>query len=74
VLDRILQELDISLTESEKNKLYLELSTQFDFIGSYRECERLEEMWADPLYRRAIEKYIKAWLNFRRRSVIEVYR
>jgi hypothetical protein len=32
-------------------------------------------MWADPIYREAIEKYIKAWLNFRRRrkSIIEAY-
>ncbi|NHV97019.1 MAG: hypothetical protein HA494_04440 [Thaumarchaeota archaeon] len=74
MLDRILRELHVSLPESEKSELYLELSRVFGFIGSYRECERLEEMWADPLYREAIEKYIEAWLNFRRRkSVIEAY-
>lgn len=74
MLDRILRELHVSLPESEKSELYSELSRAFGFIGSYRECERLEEMWADPLYREAIEKYIEAWLNFRRRkSVIEAY-
>jgi len=74
VLDKILRELNILLTEFEKDELYFELSRAFGFIGSYRECERLEEMWRDPLYKEAIEKYIKAWLNFRRRkSVIEAY-
>ena len=75
VLERILRELDLPLTELEKDELYSELRTAFGFIGSYRECERLEEMWTDPLYREAIEKYIKAWLNFRRkRNIIEAYR
>lgn len=74
VLDKILRELNILLTEFEKDELYFELSRAFGFIGSYRECERLEEMWRDPLYKEAIEKYIKTWLNFRRRkSVIEAY-
>jgi len=74
VLDSILRELDIYLTEFEKDELYSELSRAFGFIGSYRECERLEDMWADPIYREAIKKYIKAWLNFRRRkSIIEAY-
>ena len=74
VLDRILRELNISLGEFEKDELYSELSRAFGFVGSYRECERLEEMWADPLYREAIEKYVKTWLEFRRRkSAIEAY-
>jgi hypothetical protein len=47
VLDRILRELGVSLTEFEKDELYVELSRAFGFISSYRECERLEEMWAD---------------------------
>ena len=75
VLDRILRELNIFLTEFEKDELYSELSRAFGFIGSYRECERLEEMWNDPLYREAIERYIRAWLAFRkRRAVLEAYR
>jgi hypothetical protein len=74
VLDRILREIGVSLAEFEKNELYFELSRAFGVIGSYRECERLEEMWADPIYREAIEKYIKSWLNFRRRkSTVEAY-
>jgi len=74
VLERILRELDLPLTELEKDELYSELRRAFGFIGSSRECERLEEMWIDH-YREAIEKYIKAWLNFRRkRSIMEAIR
>jgi hypothetical protein len=74
VLDRILRELDVYLTELEKNELYFELSRAFGIIGSYRECERLDEMWSDPIYREAIKKYIKSWLDFRRRkSTVEAY-
>jgi hypothetical protein len=47
VLERILRELDLPLTELEKDELYSELRRAFGFIGSYRECERLEEMWID---------------------------
>jgi len=53
VLDSILRELDIYLTEFEKDELYSELSRAFGFIGSYRECERLEDMWADPNLQRS---------------------
>lgn len=75
VLERILREMDISLTGLDKDELYSELSRAFSFIGSYRECARLEEMRAGPRYREAIEKYIKAWLNHRkRRTVMEAYR
>jgi len=74
VLDSILREMNIYLTEFGKDELYSKLSKAFGFIGSYRECERLEEMWADPIYREAIKKYIKAWLNFgRKKSVMEAY-
>jgi len=69
VLDSILREMNIHLTEFGKDELYSELSKAFGFIGSYRECERLEEMWADPIYREAIKKDIKAWLNFGRKRV-----
>jgi len=75
VLDRILRELDIHLSEFEKDELYFELSRAFGFIGSYRECDRFEEMWSDPIYREAIKKYIAEWISFRRRrSVLEAYR
>ncbi|MFN3621927.1 MAG: hypothetical protein ACK4TI_03465 [Nitrososphaerales archaeon] len=26
-------------------------------------------MWSDPVYKKAIEEYIKAWLEYRRKSV-----
>lgn len=75
VLDRILKELDIYLSEFEKDELYFELSRAFGFIGSYRECDRFEEMWSDPIYKEAIKKYIEEWISFRRRrSVLEAYR
>ncbi|MEM3386058.1 MAG: hypothetical protein QXN08_00085 [Nitrososphaerales archaeon] len=74
VLGRILLELGIELTELSKRELYAELARNFSFIGSYRECERLEEMWSDPVYKKAVEEYIKAWLEFRRKKrVVEAY-
>ncbi|MEM3437984.1 MAG: hypothetical protein QXP55_05605 [Nitrososphaerales archaeon] len=74
VLERILRDMHIILDELEKKILYDELAHYFGIIGSYRECERLEELWNDPAYRNAIEQYIKAWLEFRRkRRVLEAY-
>jgi hypothetical protein len=65
VLDRILRELGVSLTKFKKNELYFELSRAFGFIGSYRECDKLEEMWSDPIYKEVIKKHIDSWLSFR---------
>ncbi|MEM2339114.1 MAG: hypothetical protein QXW83_02805, partial [Nitrososphaerales archaeon] len=61
--------------ENEKRELYIELAKYFSFIGSYKECERLDELWNDPIYKKAIEDYIKAWINFKRkkRVVVEAY-
>jgi len=74
VLDRILRELGVYLTEFEKNELYFELSRAFGIIGSYRECERLDETWSDPIYKEAIKKYIEEWISFRRRkTMLEAY-
>ncbi|MCP8307437.1 MAG: hypothetical protein H3Z52_02100 [archaeon] len=74
VLERILRDIHIDLEEMEKKMLYDDLIRCFGIIGSYRECDRLEEFWKDPAYRKAIEQYIKAWLEFRKkRKVVEVY-
>jgi len=74
VFERILRDIHIDLEEMEKKILYNELTRYFGIIGSYRECERLEELWSDPAYRKAIEQYIKAWLEFKRkRRVLEAY-
>jgi hypothetical protein len=74
VLEKILKEISIELEEMEKKALYDELTRYFGIIGSYRECERFEELWSDPTYRKAIEQYIKAWFEFRRKKrVLEAY-
>jgi len=66
--------MEISLYEGEKKALYDELARYFGIIGSYRECERLEELWSDPAYKKAIEQYIRAWLEFRRKKrMVEAY-
>lgn len=74
VLEKMLKEIHIDLEEMEKKALYDELARYFGIIGSYRECERFEELLNDPAYRKAIEQYIKAWFEFRRkRRVLEAY-
>ncbi|MGQ9469024.1 MAG: hypothetical protein ACUVTD_04270 [Nitrososphaerales archaeon] len=74
VFERMLRDIRIKLEEREKKTLYDELTHHFGIIGSYRECERLEELWNDPAYRKAIEQYIKAWLEFRKKKrVVEAY-
>jgi hypothetical protein len=74
VLEKILEEISIELEEMEKKALYDELARYFGIIGSYRECKRFEELWSDPAYRKAIEQYIKAWFEFRRKKrVLEAY-
>ncbi|MDW8044563.1 MAG: hypothetical protein RMJ31_02150 [Nitrososphaerota archaeon] len=73
-MDKILREIMIDLEEDEKRELYIELAKHFALIGSYGDCERLDELWNDPIYRRVIEDYIRAWVNFRKkRMVVEAY-
>jgi hypothetical protein len=74
MLDKILKDMHIMLDELEKKMLYDELTHYFGIIGSYRECEKLEELWNDSAYRKAIEQYIKAWLEFKRKKrMVEAY-
>lgn len=69
VFNRILNEvltrlaLQLSLTDLEKESLYMELLHFFGLIGAVNECEALEVAWKDPYNRREIEEFIKAWLR-----------
>lgn len=55
--------LQLSLTDLEKESLYMELLHFFGLIGAVNECEALEVAWRDPYNRREIEEFIKAWLR-----------
>lgn len=55
--------LQLSLTDLEKESLYMELLHFFGLIGAVNECEALEVAWKDPYNRREIEEFIKAWLR-----------
>lgn len=74
VLEKMLEEMEIALSESDKRILYSELTAYFGIIGGYGECERLERLWGDPVYRREIERYIRAWVRYRKkREYVEIY-
>ena len=65
ILNEVLASLgtQISLTDLEKESLYMELLHFFGLIGAVNECEALEVAWRDPYNRREIEEFIKAWLR-----------
>lgn len=67
MFERILREINVSLQEMENKMLYEELTRYFGIAGSYRECEKLEDAWNTPEYRKAIKDYIFAWLEFRKK-------
>lgn len=60
--------LQLSLTDLEKESLYMELLHFFGLIGAVNECETLEVAWKDPYNRREIEEFIKAWLRRKTRK------
>lgn len=60
--------LQLSLTDLEKESLYMELLHFFGLIGAVNECEALEVAWKDPYNRREIEEFIKAWLRRKTRK------
>lgn len=63
VLNLILAEMNILLSEIEIEQLYNELTAYFGLVGAYDECQALENAWRDPYNRREIEEFIKAWLK-----------
>jgi len=55
--------LEISLSELERESLYMEVMYNFGLIGAANECEALEKAWKDRYHKRAIEEFIEAWLK-----------
>ena len=70
ILNEVLASLQspISLSELERESLYMELLHYFGLIGAANECEVLENAWRDPYNRREIEEFIKAWLKRKMRK------
>lgn len=58
----------VSLSESEKDRLYIELLNYFGLAGGLNVCEALESAWQDPYNREKIEEFIVAWLRRKMRK------
>ncbi len=65
ILNEVLSSLrlQVSLTELERESLYMEVMYYFGLIGAVNECEVLEKAWKDRYYKRAIEEFIEAWFK-----------
>ncbi len=74
VLDLILNDMKILLSEYEKRELYNELISYFGIVGGINECKILEEVWRDPFYHYEIKEFIRSWLRKRKKKTIELYR
>ncbi len=68
VLNAILAEMQVWLSNTETEQLYNELLAYFGLIGATDECAALEAAWKDPYNRREIDEFIKAWLRRKRRK------
>ena len=64
----ILSEMQVRLSELEKEQLYNELLAYFGLIGATNECQALENAWKDPYNRSEIEEFIKAWIRRKQRK------
>ncbi len=53
----------VNLSESEKDRLYMELLNYFGLVGGLNICEALESAWQDPYNRERIEEFIISWLR-----------
>ncbi|MBS7653948.1 MAG: hypothetical protein QXR06_00800 [Candidatus Bathyarchaeia archaeon] len=60
--------LRVSLSESEKDRLYMELLNYFGLAGGLNVCEALESAWQDPYNKERIEEFIVAWLRRKMRK------
>jgi hypothetical protein len=67
ILDAILNEMHILLSEIEREQLYHEIIAYFGLVGAIDECQALEAAWRDPYNRREIEYFIRTWLSRRKR-------
>ena len=70
ILNEVLASIQspISLSELERESLYMELLYYFGLIGAANECEVLENAWRNTYNRREIEEFIKAWLKRKTRK------
>ncbi|MEM3816054.1 MAG: hypothetical protein QW341_04330 [Candidatus Bathyarchaeia archaeon] len=72
ILSAILNEMQIWLSEIEREQLYHELLAYFGLVGALNECQALENAWKDPYNRHEIEEFIKAWLKRRRKKLEKI--
>jgi len=72
VLNAILNEMQVLLSEIEREQLYQELIAYFGLIGAINECEALENAWKDPYNKQEIEEFIKAWLKRRQKKLEKI--
>ncbi|MEW6069377.1 MAG: hypothetical protein AB1485_02045 [Candidatus Thermoplasmatota archaeon] len=70
ILEKILEELGIFLNELEKSSAYQELVEYLGIAGSANECEALEQAWATPEYREAIEEYLKRLRKRKKKEIL----
>jgi len=70
ILSEILSKkgINVSLSESERDQLYMELLRYFGLIGGLNICESLERAWQDPYNRSEIEKFIISWIRRKMRK------
>lgn len=61
--------IKFSLSEREKDQLYMEILNHFGLAGGLNVCEALERAWQDPYNRGEIEDFIIAWLRRRIKRV-----
>lgn len=72
ILMRILNDMEVGLSQPEVDQLYQELLTHFGLIGASNQCQALDAAWSDPYNGHEIEEFVKAWLRRKRRKKKEV--
>lgn len=61
--------IKLSLSDREKDQLYMEVLNYFGLAGGLNVCEALERAWQDPYNKSEIEDFIIAWLRRRIKRV-----
>jgi hypothetical protein len=65
---RILNDMQVGLSQPETEQLYQELLAYFSLAGASNICQTLESAWKDPYNKQEIEKFINAWLRRKQRK------
>ncbi|MEM4733593.1 MAG: hypothetical protein QXD70_03590 [Candidatus Bathyarchaeia archaeon] len=69
VLNAILNEMQVFLSEIEREQLHHELLAYFGLMGAINECQAIENAWKDPYNKKEIEQFIKAWLKRKQKKL-----